>query len=692
MPRLSSPVAVTLAAVLALGASSSLHAQAAARRPLNVNDLFNLRNVADPQLSPDGKWVAYAVTRVDSAKDRNETDIWMSSWDGSDVIQLTHSAGGERAPRWSPDGRWLAFLSGRTDGPAGGDEESSGSQIWLLDRRGGEASKLTSIKGGVSDYAWSPDSKRFVLVISDTALPPAGWDSVGAKGKAKTAKPIVIDRYHFKEDGEGYLGPTHSHLYLYDIAAKKSEVLTPGSYDESQPSWSPDGKSIAFVSNRTADPERNNNADLWVIDAKTGAAPRQLTTSPGNDGDARPAWSPDGSMIAYLQGGDPKYWAYDQPELAVIPAGGGTPRLLSPGFDRDAGQPMFAPDGKSVLFQVGDDRAVFLARVPAAGGAVEALTKGRGVIADYAMAPDGRIALLAGTAMQPSEVFALDAAGGATRPLSHQNDAWLAGVDVGATQDVTFTAKDGNEVHGLLLRPPASVASSGARLPTLLRIHGGPHGQDQHDFALERQLFAADGYAVISVNYRGSSGRGRKYAQSIYADWGNKEVVDLLAAADYVVSSGVADADRMGIGGWSYGGILTDYTIATDPRFKAGTSGAGSAMQTAMYGSDQYILQYDTELGPPWKNPKLWEKVSYPFYKNDRITTPTLFMGGEKDFNVPIIGGEQMYQALKSRGIDTELVIYPGQNHGLTTPSYRRDRWQRYLAWYAKYLKGKPKA
>jgi len=220
-----------------------------------------------------------------------------------------------------------------------------------------------------------------------------------------------------------------------------------------------------------------------------------------------------------------------------------------------------------------------------------------------------------------------------------------------------------------------------------LRIHGGPTGQDQYSFNFERELFAANGYVVVSPNYRGSNGRGEKFMNAISGDWGNKEVIDVLAATDYVISKGIADPDRLGIGGWSYGGITTDYTIATTPRFKAAISGAGSALQTSMYGVDQYILQYETELGAPWKNPDAWMKVSYPFFHADRIKTPTLFMSGEKDFNVPTAGSEQMYQALKSLGIDTQLVIYPNSFHGITLPSYRVDRLDRYLKWYDRYLK-----
>ena len=224
----------------------------------------------------------------------------------------------------------------------------------------------------------------------------------------------------------------------------------------------------------------------------------------------------------------------------------------------------------------------------------------------------------------------------------------------------------------------------------LLRIHGGPSGQDQHSFSFERELLAANGYLVLNVNYRGSNGRGEAYQRAIYADWGNKEVVDLLAGVDYVVASGIADPDRLGIGGWSYGGILTDYTTATTTRFKAAISGAGSALQSSMYGVDEYVYQYDTELGPPWKSQDLWIKLSYPFYHADRITTPTLYMGGDKDFNVPVVGGEQMYQALRTLNVPTQLIIYPDQHHGLTRPSFNYDRLSRYVAWYDKFLKSAP--
>jgi dipeptidyl aminopeptidase/acylaminoacyl peptidase len=236
----------------------------------------------------------------------------------------------------------------------------------------------------------------------------------------------------------------------------------------------------------------------------------------------------------------------------------------------------------------------------------------------------------------------------------------------------------------LLTLPVGYVA--GRKYPLILSIHGGPDGQDAHAFTPQRQLFAARGYAVLNVNYRGSHGRGKEYQQVIFADWGRKEVVDLLASVDEAVKQGIADPDRLGVGGWSYGGILTDYTIATTTRFRAATSGAGMGSPLGLYGVDQYILQYDNELGPPWKNPETYTKLGYPLLHADRIKTPTLFMGGDQDFNVPLSGGQQMYQALRSLNVPTELIVYPGQFHGFTRPSFIRDRYQRYLDWYDKYL------
>jgi dipeptidyl aminopeptidase/acylaminoacyl peptidase len=643
-----------------------------AKRPLTVDDIYRLHDVADPQISPDGKWVAYTASEIDKEADKKLSHIWMTSWDGSQNVQLTFGSESESSPRWSPDGKYLSFVSSRPG-------KAKGSQVWLMDRRGGEARQLTQLKDyDISEQAWAPDSKKLLLVLQEK-LEPEPDEKAGAK--PKPPKPIVIDRYRFKEDIAGYLGPKHNHIYLFDIATEKLDQVTKDDFDETNAVWSPDGQKIAFVSNQQKDPDRSEKTDIFVVDARSGATARKLTTNPA-PGRGRLAWSPDGKAIAYLQGIDQKYSAYQIEHLAVVPAEGGPSRLLTGSFDRGVSSPAFTPDGQSILFVTADDQSEYPAKISVQGGSVERLVPGK-FVASHLVSKAGHTALLVSNDDAPEEVFAVE--GGSLRKLTSHNDKLLSELQLGAVEDIRFKSKDGTEVHGLITKPASFEA--GKKYPTLLRIHGGPNGQDGHEFRFDNQLFAANGYVVINVNYRGSSGRGEEYQRTIFADWGDKEVADLLAGVDYMVTTGIADPDRLGIGGWSYGGILTDYTIASDQRFKAAISGAGSADQISMYGLDEYVFQYDNELGPPWKNLNGWLKVSYPFFHADRIHTPTLFMGGDKDFNVPLAGGEQMYQALKTLRVPTELIVYPGEFHGFKRPSFIHDRYQRYLAWYDKYLK-----
>jgi dipeptidyl aminopeptidase/acylaminoacyl peptidase len=300
---------------------------------------------------------------------------------------------------------------------------------------------------------------------------------------------------------------------------------------------------------------------------------------------------------------------------------------------------------------------------------------------------NGHTAVVASNDGSPSEIHAFEQ--GKLRRLSHHNDALMAQLQLGAVEDLHFKSLDGTAIHGLLVKPPNY--QPGQKYPTLLYIHGGPNLQDSHSFAFDdyqfkRQLLAARGFAVVGVNYRGSSGRGDAFSRAIFADWGHKEVEDLLAGMDFLVQQGIADPNRLGIGGWSYGGMLTDYTIASDTRFKAAISGAGTANPLGMYAADQYYLQYNKELGDPWRHSDLYIKLAYPLLHADRIRTPTLFMGGDKDFNVPIVGGEQMYLALRTLGVPAQLIVYPGEYHTLTRPSFLKDRLERMTDWYNRYL------
>jgi dipeptidyl aminopeptidase/acylaminoacyl peptidase len=641
-------------------------------RALEPEDLYRIADVRSPQVSPDGAWVVYVVGRNDRASDEPRSDLWMVSWDGRQQWQLTSGLKDADGPRFSPDGASIAFFAT----PAGADKP----QVMLLDRRGGEPRAITHETDDIQSFAWSPDGKRMVLV-----------ESGGAHAAAdKKPHPIVIDAMHFKQDISGYIeAGSWQRLKLLDIATGDAKDLTADkNMVEEDPAWSPDGRSIAYVRTHEAGPDADGRQELMRVDATAGATPRALARvyAPNSQ---HLAFSPDGARLAFMQGLEIKFHAYISDRLFVMPAGGGEPVAASATLDRAVVHYEWAADGRSFLATIEDDQSSYPARIALREGKLARLVPGQmGTIGmDEA---GGHIALVSSTDASAPELRALE--GTKLRKLTSHNDALMAELDLGAVEDLTFTSTGGADVHGLMVKPPGYVA--GRQYPTILWIHGGPSGQDEHSLLfdgyplqLERQLLAGQGYVVLAINYRGSSGRGAQFQQSIFADWGHHEVEDLRAGIDHVIARGIADPKRLGLGGWSYGGILTDFTIASDPRFRAAVSGAGSANNLGMFGTDQYVQQYINELGEPWKATDLWMKVSYAFFQADKIVTPTLFLGGQNDFNVPIAGGEQMYQALRVRGVPSQLVIYPEQFHIFTRPSFIVDRAQRVRDWYARYLK-----
>jgi len=670
-----------------------------ARRKFTPDDVLALKSVHDPQLSPDGQWIAYTVGTTDRDKDKRENRIWMVPSAGGDAIALSADGVSSSHPRWSPDGKFLAFLSARNEGK---------TQVWLLNRLGGEAQKLTDTVQDVDTFEWAPDGKRLVVVLQDPtpeeleeAAKPKDKEKPADKKekKSKTPKPYVIDRLQFKEDTVGYLDRRRTHLYVFDLAAKSMTQVTSGDFDDSEPAWSPDGKRLAFTSNRSQpDPDRTYNTDIWTVTADNtdkGAHPVQVTTNPGSDRD--PAWSPDGKWIAYVSQTDAKLFEYATKHLAVSPSAGGEAKVLSRELDRNVEHPRFSADGKSILFMVTDDGTMNVAAyvlnsesgtVTFGNGAMgKRPIDGRLTVSAYSQGSgaSGNIAATVSTPDRPDEVFL--ASGGKLTQLTHVNDDLLSKIELSKGEYVHFKSKDGTQVGGYLYRPVGYTA--GTKVPALLRPHGGPVWAHYADFDHEAQIFAANGYAVLLPNPRGSEGYGQKFCQAIFADWGNKDYQDDMAMVDWAVAEGIADPDRLGVGGWSYGGISTDFIIAQTRRFKAAISGAGEALNISYYGHDHYIRDWETELGAPWEkeNRATWDKLS-PFYRVKEITTPTMFMGGEIDWNVPILGGEQMYEAMKSLGRETALVVYPEEYHGFKTPSHIRDRLLRYLAWYNHYVKG----
>ena len=341
-----------------------------AQRALRPEDFAALRDVDEPNISPDGNLVTYVVKTADMEKDKLPGNLWLAKWDGSENRALTFGNKGASHPRWSPDGKWIAFLSGRED-------ENEIDQLWILPIGGGEAEKLTNLKGSVDDFAWAPDSKRIALVVHD----PDPREPEKKEKEKKTVPPIVIDRYQFKQDIDGYLTNRYSHLQLLDLTSRKFQPLTSGKHDDLLPGWSPNGDEIAFITRRGDDSDRSENWDVWVIGAQPGAKERQLTTSPEADGEpyweSAPAWSPDGKTIAYIHGGDPKKIEYAVHSLAIIPASGGEAKVLTQNLDRNVLQPHWSPDGQSIFCVLEDDGAQTLVRVPRTGDAPETVVGGR---------------------------------------------------------------------------------------------------------------------------------------------------------------------------------------------------------------------------------------------------------------------------------------------------------------------------
>lgn len=653
--------ALVLAAHLAPAAMAA--APAAAATPYSLDDYYLLATVSEPAFSPSGERLVYTVSRNHRKDDEATSDLWTVAWRGGEPRPLTRTPGhSEWQPRFSPDGHAVFFLS-----DAGKDEVT---QLWRMPAKGGRARQVTDLPGGISDFDLSPDGRQAV-VVAEVGL------RVGSK--ARTPPPIETERFLFKRDGDGYLDDRTQQLFIVELRSGKSRRLTTAPRDHWRPAWSPDGRSIAYTGKDLGVTERDGNYEIFVQGADAGE-PRKVSKFAGADNDpdwnARPSWSPDSRRLLWLEGGEDRWIYYSSVQLAVADLATG--EITRPArIDRWFYYPKFAPDG-SILALIEQDRDTWLARIDSGTGAILYLSSGARFAYDFAVAADGRIALLDTDVTTPAELFALDE----QRALTHHN-AWTAEREQGEVRDVSFRSGDA-EIHGYLTLPAHAEAAH--HHPLITDLHGGPVYQHSHEFNLESRVYAASGYAVLAVNPRGSSGRGFDFSRAIYADWGNLDAQDISAGITHVIDAGIADPKRIGVMGWSYGGILTDYMIASDARIRAAVSGAGVANVLATFGVDQYVREYLFELGTPWDNFDTWRKIAYPFLHPERITAPTLFQCASDDDNVPCVGAEQMYQALKVRGVPTRLIVYPGENHGLQIPSYLVHRLRSNLDWFNRWL------
>ena len=640
-------------------------------RLITIDDILAMKSIGDPQVSPDGELVAYTVRQRDLEEDKSVTQIWVVATSGGDPIPMTSADTSASSPRWSPDNKYLSFKASKG--------EKARSQVWNLNRLGGEATQVTSVKQGVDNYDWSPDGSRMLLIIRD----PRPADLTEDEEDDEQPLPHVIDRMQFKQDYVGYLDRRRAHIYVYTPGEEEPVQVTFGDYDDSDPVWRPDGKSIAFVGDRSENPDLNYGTDIWSVSVDGNDHPLvQVTSHPGRD--FSPTWSPDGKSIAYVSstgldiGGSA---LTPTRRLAITEVGRDERRILTPDLDRNISDPEFSANGRHILFRLEDSGQVHFASVRTNGSNLERHLERQVTVRDYASG-GGHTVLLVAQADQPTELYTFD--GGNLAPLTHVNGDLLDGVARAEVEKLRFESADGTPVEAFYVKPVGHHSSQ--RYPTILWLHGGPASQFSYSFSEVAQLFAANGYAVIMPNPRGSTGYGEEFAQGTVAAWGDRDFQDVMAAVDHGIEIGLVDPDRLGVGGWSYGGILTNYVITQTTRFKAATSGASLGLVTANYGHDHYQLMYELEFGLPWEHPERWVKLS-PFSKVEAITTPTLWMGGALDWNVPIINSEQMYIAMKRLGRETQLVVYPDEHHGIRRPTFEKDRLERWLAWFDNYLK-----
>ncbi len=663
-------------------------------RPMANDDLYRLRFVSDPRISPDGSRVAYVVAWVDpNDRTKYRSQIVLAETDGGARPRpLTSGRCRDTAPRWSPDGRQLAFVS---------DREDEIGQVFVLSLEGGEPRQLTKLKRGAGAPAWSPDGSKLAFAASTDVAPIAEQEGQSDE-KGKPPRVRVITRTLYKADGVGLREARRSHLFvLPSDGSAEPKQITSGDWDDGDVAWSPDGKLLAFISNREKDRDASGFSDVWVVPAEGGRA-RQVTEHKGQA--ATPAWSPDGQRIAYL--GHTRGWTYGaKTELLLVDLEGGPSRSISEQYPRDVENvalsdardphvsqpPVWSTDGRWVYALASEDGRVPILRFPSSGGAHEKVVGGDREVGAFTSARDGRrLAFVASDPTRPYDVYVASAGASEERQITHENAELLGAVRLVEPERFRITATDGETVDGWLMKPHGF--DERKKWPLILEVHGGPETMYAWSFMHEFQAMAGRGYAVLYTNPRGSKGYGEAFAARIFADWGNQDASDCMAAVDAASALPWVDTSRIGVTGGSYGGFMTAWLVGHTERFRAAVAQRGCYNFVSFYGTSdigptfgRYILG-----GPVWEKEDAYRAMSPLTYARN-VRTPTLLIHSEADWRCPVEQAEQLHVRLKMLGkAETELVRFPEESHNLSRsgrPDRRVERLERIVGWFERHMK-----
>ncbi len=664
------------------------------KRTITAEDLYKFELISSPQISPNGDQVIYAQQRVDPLSEKKYSNLWIAPADGGEPQQFTYGDQGDNHPKWSPNGSQIAFISNR------GDEKQP--QLYLIPTKGGEARPITDLKGEFGAYEWSPDGSKIVLQFRAKDAEAIEREEDETKKKLGIVQRHY-DRAYYKFDGYGFLPKERWHIWTVDIESGQASQLTDHPvFDEAEPTWSPDGKWIVFQSNRNADPDLTYGDNDLVIVSANGGELRVIET-PGRNTQL-PRVSPDGKWIAYFaQRGHDQWW--QNTDLWVVPFDGSAPsENLTQELDFSienatlndlniggalALPPTWSPDSQTIYFQVSKHGCGQLMTIDVRGENLQTVIEEKGVVGGYNFdRGHSTMAYFFGTMQDPGQVFVHHLGDGESRQITRTN-AWLGVVDLGQVEEVWFEGRDNNALQGWILKPPGFDSSQ--RYPSILEIHGGPLAQYGEFFMHEFYYLAAQGYVVYFSNPRGGQGYGEEHAKAIWGDWGNADYADLMLWADHMAAQPYIDHERMGVTGGSYGGYMTLWMIGHTHQFKAAAAQRVVSNFVSMWGTSDLNWIFQQVLGdkPPWEDlEKVWKHSPLAYIGNAQ--TPTLIIHSEHDHRCPIEQGEQAFIALKTLGVDTEMVRFPEEPHGLSRQG-RTDRrivrLNHILRWMDKYLK-----